>query len=123
MALNRVILQGNLCKDNVINNNVLRNTLAVSRNFVKEGEERQIDFISIVSFGKQAEFIDKFFSKGSPILIEGRLQTGSYDNAEGKKIYTMDVIVEGVNFVAKKETSENNVEVNVVDTDDSSLPF
>lgn len=122
MALNKVILQGNLCRDNEINNDVLRNTIAVSRNYVKEGEERQSDFISIVSFGKQAEFINKYFQKGSPIIIEGHIQTGSYEK-EGEKKYTTDIIVESVNFVGSKNNKDKEDVNNTTINSDDDLPF
>jgi single-strand DNA-binding protein len=71
--------------------------VAVNRQFKKEGEERQADFISCKAFGKTAEFMQKYFSKGSQIGIEGRIQTGSYEK-EGARVYTTDIIVEKVHF-------------------------
>jgi single-strand DNA-binding protein len=69
--------------------------LAVNRQFKKEGEERQADFLSCKAFGKTAEFMGKYFSKGRQVGIDGRIQTGSYEK-DGVKIYTTDVIVEKV---------------------------
>lgn len=111
MALNKVILQGNLCKDvqlSQTNNGgtYLRNTVAVSRNYVREGEERQSDFVSILAYGKTSEFISKYFAKGSKVLIEGEIRTGSYDKEDGTKVYTTDVIVSNIYFVESKKQQE-----------------
>jgi len=139
MALNRCILQGNLCKDvELLNTNnggtYLRNTIASQRNYVKEGEQKQSDFVSILAYGKTAEFIQKYFKKGSQILVEGRIQTGSYDKDDGTKVYTTDLIVERVFFCGSKQqnnTTENfeefaqnnNLDVNVVEDNSNDLPF
>lgn len=111
MALNKVILQGNLYKDvqlSQTNNGgtYLRNTVAVSRNYVREGEERQSDFVSILAYGKTAEFISKYFAKGSKVLIEGEIRTGSYDKEDGTKVYTTDVIVSNIYFIESKKQQE-----------------
>lgn len=108
MALNKVTIQGNLCKDIEIlttsnGGTYTRNTIACQRNYAREGEERQSDFISVLFYGKQAEFLQKYFSKGSQILIEGRIQTGSYDREDGTKVYTTDVIVERIYFCGSKK--------------------
>lgn len=139
MALNKVMIQGNICKDvELLNTNnggtYLRNTVAVSRNYVKENEERQSDFISIIAYGKQAEFISKFFQKGSPILIEGEIRTGNYEKDDGTKVYTTDVIVNKTYFVGNKrdnnsdakqeETkSDMSAELEVKNPSDFTLPF
>lgn len=114
MALNKCVLQGNLCKDVELlqtsnGGTCLRNTIASQRNYVKEGENRQSDFVSILAYGKTAEHIQKFFNKGSQILVEGRIQTGSYDKEDGTKVYTTDLIVEQVYFCgSSKQTNTNN---------------
>lgn len=115
MALNKVTIQGNLCKDiepQSTNNGGLfcRNTIACQRNYVREGEERQSDFISVLFYGKQCEFLQKFFSKGTQILIEGRIQTGSYDKEDGTRVYTTDVIAEHIYFCgSKKDNNTSNL--------------
>jgi len=76
--------------------------LAVNRQFKKEGEERQADFLSCKVFGKTAEFMNNFFSKGRQIGVDGRIQTGSYDK-DGVKVYTTDVIVDKVYFADDKK--------------------
>jgi single-strand DNA-binding protein len=85
---------------------ILRNTLAVNRRIKPQEGEPAADFIPITAFGKTAEFVSNYFSKGKKIAITGRIQTGSYDNAEGKKVYTTEVIVEEAEFVEPKEKNE-----------------
>ena len=117
MALNRCTIQGNLCRDVELSQTsnggtYLRNTIACQRNYSKEVQEKQSDFINIVAYGKSAEFIKNYFSKGSQILIEGRIQTGSYEKQDGTKVYTTDVIVEHIYFCGskKQENNSNNFE-------------
>ena len=88
---------------------VARYTLAVDRKFKREGEQTA-DFIPCVVFGKNAEFAEKYLTKGKKIAVVGRIQTGSYTNQNGQKIYTTDVIVEEQEFVESKasEHSENS---------------
>lgn len=83
---------------------VARYTLAVDRPYSK-GEEKQADFISCVAFGKTAEFCEKHLTKGKKIAVEGRIQTGSYTNKDGNKVYTTDVIVDRHEFVESKNAS------------------
>lgn len=80
---------------------IARFTLAVDRRFKKEGEQ-QADFIGCIAFGKTAEFIEKYFHQGMKIGLEGRIQTGSYTNKDGVKVYTTDVVAENVEFVESK---------------------
>lgn len=82
-------------------NSVARFSVAVDRKYKKENEQAA-DFINTVAFGKTAEFIEKYFYKGSKIVIEGHIQTSSYTNQEGQKIYTTDVIVREVEFGESK---------------------
>ena len=135
--MNKTILIGRLAKDNDVryaanNTMVLRNTLAVDRRFKKEGQQNA-DFIQIIAFGKSAEFISNYFSKGQKIGIVGRIQTGSYDNAEGKKVYTTDIVVEETDFVeSKSNNSQSNTKTAPVSSanegyfpvdDDGEIPF
>ena len=83
---------------------VARFTVAVDRPFSRDNEQNA-DFISCVAFGKSAEFIEKYFTKGKPIGITGRIQTGSYTNKDGVKVYTTDVVAERVEFVGNKGES------------------
>lgn len=111
---------------------VARFTLAVDRRFKKD-EEQTADFINCVAFGKTAEFIEKYASQGTKFVIEGRIQTGSYTNKEGQKVYTTEVVVEQVEFAESKSSSSNNNNsnnnrdndfLNVPDNaEDEGLPF
>jgi single-strand DNA-binding protein len=103
--INKATLLGRLTKDPVINYTqgekatcVARYTLAVTRKFKKD----EADFISCVSFGNLAEIIQKYVSKGDQICVAGRIQTGSYTNREGQKVYTTDVIVNAHHFCESK---------------------
>ena len=118
MALNKVILQGNIVKDIELlqttnGGTYLKNSIACQRNYAKEGMEKQTDFINILAYGKTAEFIQKHFCKGKQILIEGRIQTGSYDKEDGTKVYTTDVIIEQVYFCGSKKEETKSNEPNV----------
>jgi len=102
--MNNVSLVGRLTADPTINGNemkVAHFTVAVDRRFKKEGQPTA-DFISCVAFGKTAEFVGKYFSKGKQIGLNGSIQTGSYTNKDGNKVYTTDVIAENVEFVGSK---------------------
>lgn len=112
--MNKVILIGRLTRDPEIryaqNENgteVARYTLAVDRRFKREGEQ-DADFIGCVTFGKGAEFAEKYLHKGKKIAITGRIQTGSYTNKEGRKVYTTDVIVEEQEFVESRAASQSS---------------
>ncbi|MFY9421449.1 MAG: single-stranded DNA-binding protein [Bacilli bacterium] len=110
--MNKVILLGRLVKDPKVSStsngtSVCRFSIAVQRRYAKEGEERKADFINCVAWRQQAEFIGKYFAKGQRILVEGALQSRTWEDNESKKRYSMDVIVESVSFVDyKKEQSE-----------------
>ena len=86
---------------------IARYRLAVDRRFKKEGEQ-SADFISVVAFGKAGEFAEKYFHKGLKIAVRGHIQTGSYQNKEGQKVYTTDVVVEEQEFVESKNSSGGN---------------
>lgn len=85
---------------------VARFTVAVDRRVKKESNQQNADFPSVVAFGKTAEFIEQYFSKGMKIGITGRLQTGSYEDRDGKKVYTTDVVAENVEFIESKRAEE-----------------
>lgn len=111
--MNKVILMGRLCADPEVrysqNQNqtaVARYRLAVDRRFKREWEQTA-DFISCVAFGKAAEFAEKYLRQGTKIAITGRIQTGSYTNREGQKVYTTDVVVEEQEFAESKGASGN----------------
>ncbi len=107
--MNKAILMGRLTRDPEVRytdngNSIARFTLAVDRRFKREGEP-DADFISCVSFGKSAEFAEKYFKQGTKIAITGRIQTGSYTNKDGQKVYTTDVVIEEQEFAESKSSS------------------
>lgn len=135
--MNHVVLMGRLTKDPDIRYtnegmSIARFTVAVDRRRSKDAES-QADFISCVAFGKTAEIMEKYFAKGRRILLDGRIQTGSYEDKEGKRVYTTDVIVSNVEFVESKSSGGSSSDVTKPGTDDfvnipdsvdsDSLPF
>lgn len=108
--MNKVILMGRMTRDPEVryggsnNSAVCRFSLAVDRRFKREGDEQTADFISCVAFGKTAEFIEKYGRKGTKFVVEGRIQTGSYTNKDGQKVYTTDVVCEQVEFAESKNS-------------------
>ena len=128
--MNKVILLGRLTKDpetrytQSTNTQVTNFTLAVNRRFVKQGEERQADFINIVSWNKTAEFVSKYFSKGQQVGVIGRIQTRNYDDEQGVKHYITEVIAEEVYFAGeKKEKAQNDPTDDFEITNSDDLPF
>ena len=114
--MNKVIIIGRFTRDPEIKYTTGENatatarfSLAVNRRFKNKEGNYDADFINCVAFGKTAEFIEKYFTKGMAIGITGRIQTGSYTNKEGQKIYTTDIVVEETEFVESKNkgTSDN----------------
>lgn len=112
--MNKVILIGRLTNAPVIRWStgenamaIARYTLAVDRRNKRDGEQ-SADFITCVAFGKAAEFAEKYFNKGTKIAITGRIQTGSYTNKEGQKVYTTDVVVEEQEFAESKAAADRN---------------
>ena len=143
--MNKVVLMGRLTRDPEIrytqgdNMIIARYTLAVNRKYKRDGEP-DADFIQCVSFAKAAEFAEKYFKKGMRVTVSGRIQTGSYTNKEGQKIYTTDVILEEQEFAeSKSETQQDNTSprqrgdtpttesgdgfMNIPDGIDEELPF
>lgn len=106
--MNKVCLIGRLTKDPEIRYTQTNNTmvasfnLAVNRRFVRENEERQADFISIVAWSKTAEFVEKYFKKGQQVGIVGRIQTRNWDDEQGEKHYITEVVAEEVYFADSK---------------------
>lgn len=113
--MNKVILIGRLTRDAEIrysqgesSSAVARFTLAVDRRFRRNNEEQTADFINCVSFGKTAEFLEKYGKKGTKFVVEGSIRTGSYTNKDGNKVYTTDVTVQSVEFAESKTSTQNN---------------
>lgn len=111
--MNKVVLVGRLTRDPEVrygganNTAVARFTLAVDRRFKRENEPNA-DFISCVAMGRSAEFIEKYFQKGMKVSICGHIQTGSYTNKDGQKVYTTDVFVEEQEFADSKGSNQQN---------------
>ena len=137
--MNKIMLIGRLTRDPEIrystndnNTAIARYTLAVKRPFRKNGEQ-QADFLPCIAFGKTAEFAEKYLAKGMRVAVEGRIQTGSYTNQEGQKIYTTDVVVERQEFLEKRADNgqqspdnANNYDdrfMDIPDGIDEELPF
>lgn len=141
--MNSVNLTGRLTRDPDVRytdggSTIARFTLAVNRRFKTENGP-DADFVGCVAFGKTAEFIEKYFYKGMKMDLSGRIQTGSYANQEGQKVYTTDVIAEQAEFGESKRSNEQaqgntgpmggfgpadeNGFMNIPDDIDEELPF
>ncbi len=138
--MNKVILMGRPTRDPEVRYSqgdnsmaIARYTLAVDRRFKRDGEA---DFINCVSFGKPAEFAEKYLKKGTKIVVVGRIQTGSYINKDGQRVYTTDVVVEEIEFAESKNSgSTDNTQdaklsnfgsddfMNIPDGIEDGLPF
>lgn len=113
--MNKVILMGRLTRDAEVRYSqgenqtaIARFSLAVDRRFKRDGDEQTADFINCVAFGKTGEFFERFGRKGTRFVVEGRIQTGSYTNKDGQRVYTTDVVVENVEFAESKASSDSN---------------
>ena len=114
--MNKVILMGRLTKDPEVRYSqgetpmaVARYTLAVDRRQARNnGNEQTADFINCVAFGRAGEFAERYFRKGTKIAITGRIQTGSYTNKDGVRVYTTDIVVEEQEFAESKNASSGN---------------
>jgi single-strand DNA-binding protein len=143
--MNKVILMGRLTKDPIVRYSQGENTMAVARYTLavdrrsRRDEGQTADFIGCVAFGKSGEFAEKYLRKGTKIAVTGRIQTGSYTNKEGQKIFTTDVVVEDHEFAESKANSSqdsyqnssnnggnntnNNDFVSIPDGVDDEIPF
>jgi len=115
--MNKVILMGRLTRDPEVRYSQGENPLAIARYSLavdrrnarnNNGDDQTADFINCVSFGRTAEFAEKYFRKGTKIAITGRIQTGSYTNKDGVKVYTTEVVVEEQEFAESKNASSGN---------------
>lgn len=126
--MNTTILLGRFTRDNDVRYSqsgmaILTNTIAVNR--MKQDEA---DFISVKAFDKNAENINKYFNKGNLICIQGHIQTGKYENSEGRMIYTTDVIIDRWDFTGEKKADNNQATTRnefeeLKDIEDIDLPF
>lgn len=124
--MNKVVLMGRLTKEPEVRRTtedkaVARFTVAINR----RGNNEETDFINCVAFGKTAEVIEKYFNKGNRICLSGRIQTGSYTNKDGAKVYTTDIVVEELDFVETKGNSATSapVDTNGFSPIQEELPF
>ncbi|MBR3646312.1 MAG: single-stranded DNA-binding protein [Lachnospiraceae bacterium] len=114
--MNKVILMGRLTRDPEVRYSqsgdsqlaIARYTIAVDRRFRRDGDQQTADFISCVAFGKQGEFAEKYLHQGTKLVVEGRIQTGSYTNKDGQKVYTTEVVVENSEFAESKAAASQN---------------
>ena len=114
--MNKVILMGRLTRDAEVRYSqaesstaIARFSLAVDRRFRRDGDEQNTDFINCDAFGKTAEFLERFGRKGTKFVLEGRIQTGSYTNKDGQRVYTTDVVTESIEFAESKTTPGGDV--------------
>ncbi|MGO4060146.1 single-stranded DNA-binding protein [Staphylococcus pseudintermedius] len=143
--LNRVVLVGRLTKDPDFRTtpsgvSVATFTLAVNRTFMNAQGEREADFINCVVFRKQAENVKNYLSKGSLAGVDGRLQSRSYENQEGRRVFVTEVVCDSVQFLEPKNNNQSNNQPqqrgqtpaqdnpftnanNPIDIDDEDLPF
>ena len=112
--MNKVILMGRLTRDPEVRYSQGENSMAIARYSLavdrrtargNANDENKADFINCVAFGRSGEFAEKYFRKGTKILVEGRIQTGSYTNKDGQRVYTTDVVVENQEFAESKNSS------------------
>lgn len=118
--MNKVILLGRLTRDPEVRYGigenataVARYTIAVDRRFKRDGEQNA-DFIGCVAFGRNAEFAEKYLRQGTKIVLTGRIQTGSYTNRDGQKVYTTDIVVEEQEFAESKSAAGNGDQGNYI---------
>lgn len=111
--MNKVILMGRLTRDPEVRYSqsdpstaIARYTMAVDRRFTRNENGQNADFISCVAFGKSGEFAEKYFHRGLKVVVTGHIQTGSYTNREGQKVYTTDIVVEDQEFTESKSAQQ-----------------
>ena len=140
--MNKVIIMGRLTRDPEVRytqgenaSAIARYTLAVDRRIKGTNNENNTDFINCVAFGKAGEFAEKYFRKGMKVLVTGRIQTGSYTNKDGVKVFTTDIVAEDQEFTESKSNGASNEQapapsvnagdgfMNIPDGIDEELPF
>ena len=115
--MNKAFLIGRLTRDPELrysssNTPIVNFTIAIDRQFTNRDGQRETDFIRIVAYNKQAENISKYVSKGSLVAVDGRIQTGSYDDKDGKRVYTTDIVADRVQFLDTRNSQPSSNEVN-----------
>lgn len=128
---NRVILMGRLTKEPDLKYSSTNSEMAICRYTLavpRRGKDKECDFINCIAFGKSGEFASQYFTKGLRVYIEGHIQTGSYENKEGKKVYTTDVIIESQEFADAPKQGKVESTAPALDTfednvDEDEIPF
>ena len=145
--MNKAILMGRLTRDPEVRYSqgdsqmaIARFSLAVDRRYKKQGDETTADFFNCTAFGKQGEFVEKYLKQGTKIVVTGRIQNDNYTNKEGQKVYSVQIMVEEIEFAESKASSQSNAGndgsaqpqmgapdadgfMNIPDGIDNSLPF
>ena len=137
--MNKVILMGRLTRDPEIrysqtdsNMAIARFSLAVDRRYKKQGDEVTADFFNCTAFGKQAEFVEKYLKKGTKIVVIGRIQNDNYTNKDGQKVYSVQIMVEEIEFAESKAAGQSQQNdsmpptdgfMNIPDGIENELPF
>ena len=131
--MNKIILMGRLTRNPEVRyaggentTTISRFSLAVNRRFVKEGDSVKADFFNCTAFGKQAEFVEKYLQQGTKILVTGRIQNDNYTNREGQKVYSVQILVEELEFAESKGASaqQENTDFTPIPEDlGEELPF
>lgn len=126
--INRVVLAGRPTRDLELKsiksgNSVCSFTLAVDRNFKSKSGEREADFINCVAWGKTAEVMSQYVKKGSLIGVDGRIQTRSYDNKEGQRVYVTEVVVENFSFLGGSDKNGQGSKNNQSSSNQNNDPF
>lgn len=137
--MNKAILIGRLTRDPDVrysqtdsNMAIARFSLAVDRRYKKQGDETTADFFNCTAFGKQGEFVEKYLKKGTKVVVTGRIQNDNYTNKEGQKVYSVQIMVEEIEFAESKAAGQgvqNNDSIpgdgfmNIPDGIESELPF
>lgn len=114
--MNKAFLIGRLTRDPELrysssNTPIVNFSIAVDRQFTNKDGQRETDFIRIVAYNKQAENIKKYLTKGSLVAVDGRIQTGSYDDKDGKRVYTTDIVADRVQFLESKNSQGNSQDI------------
>ena len=126
--MNKAILSGRLTRDPNLKTtssqiSVATFTLAVDRKFKDNNGERKADFIPCVAWRNTADLVGKYCTKGTKLIVEGEIQTRTYDDKDGKKVYVTEIVVDNIEFAESKRTEEHKPEPEIADDDDTSLPF
>ena len=113
--MNKVILMGRLTRDPEVRYSqgdsqmaIARFSLAVDRRFKRQGDTVTADFFNCIAFGKQGEFVEKYLKQGTKVVVTGRIQNDNYTNKEGQKVYSVQIIVEEMEFAESKNASAGN---------------